>query len=208
MAKETAHQLGTPISSMVAWVDYLRESPGMESKKNIIDEMAKDIKRLELIADRFSKVGSLPDLSSRNLIGELTDSIEYIKRRASKKVNFTFNYSDAETKVKLNPVLFNWVIENLLKNALDAIEGSGDIDIHIIEEPDAAVIDITDSGKGIVKSKYKTVFEPGFSTKKRGWGLGLTLAKRIIENYHHGKIFVKSSMPGKGTTFRIILPKV
>jgi len=207
MAKETAHQLGTPISSLVAWIEYLGDSPGMETKKNIIDEMEKDVKRLELIADRFSKVGSQPDLSRQNLVNELENTIDYIKRRASKKVNFDFRYSNNDIPVKINPVLFNWVVENILKNALDAIEGSGDIAVHVSEDSTAAYIDITDTGKGIPKSKQQTIFEPGYSTKKRGWGLGLTLAKRITENYHSGKIFVKNSVMGKGTTFRIVVPK-
>lgn len=208
MAKETAHQLGTPISSLVAWVDYLRESSGsMEQKKNIIDEMDKDVKRLELIADRFSKVGSAPDLVSRNIIYDIENTFDYIKRRASKKVNFTFKHDEPEIYADINPTLFNWVIENILKNALDAIEGTGNIQMHISKHNKQIIIDISDSGKGISKSKFQTVFEPGFSTKKRGWGLGLTLAKRITENYHKGKIFVKNSVIGKGTTFRIILPQ-
>ena len=207
MAKETAHQLGTPISSLVAWIEYLQESPAMEGKKNIVEEMDKDVQRLELIADRFSKVGSQPDLTERSLIVELNNSIDYIKHRSSKKVIFDFQYISPDIPVKMNPILFNWVIENVLKNALDAIDGSGDIKIEVTEEKDIAIIDITDSGKGIPRSKQKTVFEPGYSTKKRGWGLGLTLAKRIMESYHNGKIFVKYSVPGKGTTFRIIIPK-
>lgn len=207
MAKETAHQLGTPISSLVAWIEYLHESPAMEGKKNIVEEMDKDVQRLELIADRFSKVGSQPDLTERNLIVELNNSIDYIKHRSSKKVIFDFQYTAPDITVKMNPILFNWVIENVLKNALDAIDGSGDIKIEVTEEKDNAIIDITDSGKGIPRSKQKTVFEPGYSTKKRGWGLGLTLAKRIMESYHNGKIFVKSSAQGKGTTFRISIPK-
>ncbi|MBC8046083.1 MAG: HAMP domain-containing histidine kinase [Fimbriimonadaceae bacterium] len=208
MAKETAHQLGTPISSLVAWIDYLKESTGnVEQKKNIIDEMDKDVKRLELIADRFSKVGSSPALVNRNIIKDLENTFDYIKRRASKKVNFTLKYSKEEIHANINPTLFNWVIENILKNALDAIDGNGDIELHIQEADKSVFIDITDSGKGIPKSKFATVFEPGYSTKKRGWGLGLTLAKRITENYHNGKIFVKNSVSGKGTTFRIVLPK-
>ncbi len=206
MAKETAHQLGTPISSLIAWIEYLEDSPGMEGKKNIVDEMEKDVKRLELIADRFSKVGSQPDLGERNLITELDNTIDYIKRRSSKKVTFDFQYSTPDLQVRMNPVLFNWVIENILKNALDAIEGAGDISVKVEDDKNNAIIDITDSGKGIPRSKQKTIFEPGYSTKKRGWGLGLTLAKRITESYHKGKIFVKQSSPGKGTTIRILLP--
>lgn len=207
MAKETAHQLGTPISSLVAWVDYLKESSGdLESKRNIMDEMEKDVKRLELIADRFSKVGSMPDLIERDIAVELENSLDYIKRRSSKKVQFNFNHPQSAIIGKLNPTLFNWVIENLLKNALDAMEGNGVIHMELQQHPKQIIIDIRDSGKGIPRSHFNRVFEPGFSTKKRGWGLGLTLAKRIIENYHGGKIFVKSSTLGKGTTFRILLP--
>ncbi|MBK8344295.1 MAG: HAMP domain-containing histidine kinase [Bacteroidetes bacterium] len=207
MAKETAHQLGTPISSLVAWVEYLEQSPAMEGKENIVVEMGKDVQRLELIADRFSKVGSQPDLTEKNLITELDYSIDYIKRRSSKKVTFDFQYPTPDMPVKMNVILFNWVIENLLKNALDAIDGIGDIIIKVEQDDKFVMIDVTDSGKGIPRSKQKTVFEPGYSTKKRGWGLGLTLAKRITESYHKGKIFVKQSAPGKGTTFRIMLPK-
>lgn len=207
MAKETAHQLGTPISSLVAWVDYLKESgSGIEGKRNIIDEMEKDVKRLELIADRFSKVGSLPELVERDIVKELENSIEYIKRRSSKKVQFYFNTFAASAAVKMNTTLFNWVIENLLKNALDAMDGNGTISIDLLQETKYIIIDVHDTGKGIPRSQFNSVFEPGFSTKKRGWGLGLTLAKRIIENYHNGKIFVKSSTQGKGTIFRIMLP--
>jgi signal transduction histidine kinase len=208
MAKETAHQLGTPISSMVGWIDYLKDASGsIEQKKNIIDEMDKDVKRLELIADRFSKIGSSPDLISRNIVKDIASTFEYIKRRAGKRVNFLFSTTTETLHANINPTLFNWVIENILKNALDAIEGSGDISLQIHETERSAIIDISDTGKGIQKSKFTTVFEPGYSTKKRGWGLGLTLAKRIVENYHNGKIFVKQSVPGKGTTFRIIIPK-
>jgi len=207
MAKETAHQLGTPISSMVAWVDYLKEHTDPESdRSNVIEEMSKDVKRLELIANRFSKVGSTPDLIKRDVCLELNTTIDYIKRRAGKKVQFDFNSESEELFANINPTLFNWVIENLLKNALDAIEGNGSIEISTGATKQIVWIDISDSGKGIPKGKQGTVFEPGYSTKKRGWGLGLTLAKRIIDSYHSGKIFVKQSSQGKGTTFRIELP--
>ncbi|MEZ5013653.1 MAG: HAMP domain-containing sensor histidine kinase [Chitinophagales bacterium] len=206
MAKETAHQLGTPISSLAAWIEYLENIPAMGEKQNIVEEMGKDIRRLELITDRFSKVGSQPELTERNLITELNNTIDYIKRRASRKVSFHFTHSSEEISVLMNPVLFNWVVENVMKNALDAMDGSGSITLHAEIVNNYAQIDITDSGKGIPRSKQKTIFEPGFSTKKRGWGLGLTLAKRIMVNYHNGKIFVHYSSPGKGTTFRILLP--
>jgi hypothetical protein len=208
MAKETAHQLGTPISSLVAWVEYLKEhtEPGSD-RGNVIDEMDKDVKRLELIANRFSKVGSAPDLVAMNINTELKNTLDYIARRAGKKVNFNFTAETDELSAKINPTLFNWVIENLLKNALDAIEGIGEISMDTGSSGHTAWVEITDNGKGIPRGKQSTVFEPGYSTKKRGWGLGLTLAKRIIESYHSGKIFVKQSAPGKGTTFRIELPR-
>lgn len=207
MAKETAHQLGTPISSMVAWIDYLKEhTPTDDSRANVIDEMQKDVQRLELIANRFSKVGSSPDLTERDVNAELQGAVSYISRRASKKVQFDFHSSSDILIAKINPTLFNWVIENLLKNALDAIEGAGTIGVVTGKLKNEVFIDISDSGKGIAKGKQTAVFEPGYSTKMRGWGLGLTLARRIIESYHNGKIFVRQSTPGKGTTFRILLP--
>ena len=206
MAKETAHQLGTPISSLAAWVEYLENIPELDGRKHVMEEMDKDVQRLVLIADRFSKVGSQPDLQPCHLGDELARSIDYIKRRSSQKAVFNFEQSDSDIIVNMNVILFNWVIENLLKNALDAMEGVGEITVEIRTENDQAIIDISDTGKGIPRSKQKTVFEPGYSTKKRGWGLGLTLAKRILESYHKGKIFVKTSIPGKGTTFRIQLP--
>ena len=208
MAKETAHQLGTPISSLVAWIEYLKEHthPG-DSKRNVVEEIEKDVKRLELITDRFSKVGSAPKLVARDLHADLQDSIAYISRRASKKVKFLFEPGTEQAVVRVNPTLFNWVVENLLKNALDAIEGSGEIHIRTESRPKEMIVDVIDTGKGIPRSKFQTVFEPGYSTKKRGWGLGLTLAKRIIVSYHKGRIFVKQSSPGEGTTFRIVLPQ-
>lgn len=207
MAKETAHQLGTPISSLVAWVDYLKEHPASaEQQSQAIAEMEKDVHRLELIADRFSKVGSAPDLMRKNVNLELQDTIVYISRRASKKVHFDFQAVHDPVYAMINPTLFNWVIENLLKNALDAMEGAGAIEVSSSLHRQFIFIDVKDSGKGIPKNKQQMVFEPGYSTKKRGWGLGLTLAKRIVVNYHGGKIFVKQSAPGKGTTFRIELP--
>jgi signal transduction histidine kinase len=206
MAKETAHQLGTPISSLAAWVEYLENIPELESRRHVMAEMDKDVQRLVLIADRFSKVGSQPDLQPCHLGQELEKSIDYIKRRSSQKAQFNFDGGESDVMVKMNVILFNWVIENLLKNALDAMEGEGAITVEVSTDATHAIIDISDTGKGIPRSKQKTVFEPGYSTKKRGWGLGLTLAKRIVESYHQGKIFVKQSTPGKGTTFRILLP--
>ena len=210
MSKETAHQLGTPLSSLLAWIEVLK-SKGVE--KGTTDEIEKDVKRLETITERFSKIGSSPKLQNENLISVLYDSVNYIKSRVSKKVVFTIRQSGKEVtqsdslSVPLNNPLFQWVIENLCKNAVDAMNGTGSIDINIMDQTQFAYIDIRDTGKGLTKSKRKTIFQPGYSTKERSWGLGLSLCKRIIENYHDGKIFVKSSELGKGTTFRIVLKK-
>lgn len=205
MSKETAHQLGTPISSLMAWVEYLKEK-GIEKK--VIDELDKDVLRLELITDRFSKIGSAPALHKKDLKKVLNDSVGYMESRTSRKVRFIFeSNTNTEAYTLVNPTLFGWVIENIIKNALDAMQGIGQITISLGSLNGQYHIDIHDSGKGIPKGKIKTVFEPGFSTKKRGWGLGLSLSKRIIENYHSGKIFVKETSPDKGTTFRITLPK-
>lgn len=205
MAKETAHQLGTPLSSLIAWLEYLR-SKGLEPET--ANEIEKDVKRLETITERFSKIGSVPKLDKVNLISVLNNSVNYIKLRSSKNVIFTVD-TDNQTEIiaQLNIPLFEWVIENLCRNAVDAMNGNGAINISISDQTQFVYIDVSDTGKGIPKSKYKTVFEPGFTTKQRGWGLGLSLTKRIIENYHSGKIFVKNSELGKGTTFRIVLNK-
>ncbi len=206
MAKETAHQLGTPISSLVAWIEYLKSQLDGNSKAGeTIQEMNNDVKRLELITDRFSKIGSEPTLTDVNILSEINYSVNYMKRRSSDQVKFSVKTTDKNIKVKISPPLFNWVIENLLKNALDAMNGEGRIDIAISTSGKQALIDIKDSGKGIARSNFKTVFNPGYSTKKRGWGLGLSLCKRIIEQYHFGKIFVKDSIVGKYTIFRIVL---
>lgn len=205
MSKETAHQLGTPISSLIAWVEYLRETGTSEK---VLVEIEKDVNRLELITERFSKIGSLPTLIKTDIIETLHQSLQYLKTRASKRTIIEEDIAEGPVWVNLSPALFDWVIENLIKNALDAMEGVGKISINVFELEDKIYIDITDSGKGIPSSKFATVFQPGYSTKKRGWGLGLSLSKRIIENYHNGKIFVKESVPGKGTTFRIIMPVV
>jgi len=209
MAKETAHQLGTPISAIMAWLEHLQtivaENAGGEE---IIQELNKDVNRLQLIADRFSKIGSAPVLDQVNVFEELDICRAYMEKRAPRKVIFRFPLPDAgDIKVKLNPPLFDWVIENILRNALDAMEGKGEISAEIAPEGDWVNILISDTGKGIPASKFRTIFEPGFTTKTRGWGLGLSLAKRIIEDYHKGKIFVKSSEEGKGTTFCIQLPR-
>lgn len=205
MAKETAHQLGTPLSSLIAWLEYLK-SKGLE--KEITDEIEKDVKRLETITERFSKIGSVPKLEKENILFVLHESINYIKLRTSKKVNFSIKSGfGEEITVPLNRPLFEWVIENLTRNAVDSMDGIGSIDIEVSDQTQFIYIDITDTGKGIPKSKFKAIFEPGYTTKKRGWGLGLSLSKRIIENYHSGKIFIKRSEIDKGTTFRIVLNK-
>ncbi len=202
MSKETAHQLGTPISSLSGWVEYLKEQ---DLNPDMLQELEKDVSRLELIADRFSKIGSAPTLTPTPISEALQPAVHYLKTRASSQVTIRLDIAD-EATVQLNAPLFDWVIENLVKNALDAIEGSGNITIEVHKISNSLAIDVTDTGKGIPKSRFKQVFQPGYSTKKRGWGLGLTLTKRIVENYHKGKIFVKSSTVGKGTTFRILLP--
>lgn len=209
MAKETAHQLGTPISGLIAWIDLLKSKDLRDAEiTDIIKELEKDVNRLELVADRFSKIGSAPQLLPVNIYAQLDDCKTYMQRRAPRKVSFDFP-SVAEYKpivVGLNAHLFDWVIENLLRNALDAMDGKGLISAHISLDSNQVHIDICDSGKGIPPSNHKTVFQPGFTTKKRGWGLGLSLAKRIIEDYHEGKIFVKYGEENKGTTFSIVLP--
>lgn len=205
MAKETAHQLGTPLSSLMAWVEILKMK-NMDSAT--ISEIEKDVHRFEIITQRFSNIGSLPKLEKQNIVKSVYDAIDYVIARSSKKVKFSVNISkDVEYNIPLNEPLFEWVIENLCKNAIDAMDGEGKIDISVTEENQSVLIDITDTGKGIFKSKFKTVFKPGYTSKKRGWGLGLTLCKRIIETYHKGQIFVRNSTIGKGTTFRIILNK-
>jgi signal transduction histidine kinase len=206
MAKETAHQLGTPISALSGWVDYMKLQTNSPATIAVLPDVEKDIERLELIADRFSKIGSVPELSSINLIEQIEKNVDYIKRRASGKVQFSLQSTNNETiEALISPPLFDWVIENLLKNALDAIGGNGSIDIQLSKQGKKVYVDIKDSGKGIAPGKFNAVFRPGYSTKKRGWGLGLSLAKRIIIEFHKGKIFVKESAPGKGTTFRIVL---
>lgn len=205
MSKETAHQLGTPISSLMAWVELLKMK---NIDKQLVTEVDKDVKRLETITERFSKIGSAPVLSKANITDVLNNSISYIKTRSSDKVIFNLNFfSSDEIFVPVNISLFEWVIENLCKNAIDAMNGSGTINISITDHTQVVYIDIKDTGKGIPKSKYKTIFQPGYTTKQRGWGLGLSLTERIIEFYHSGKIFVKSSEINNGTTFRIVLKK-
>ncbi len=205
LAKETAHQLGTPVSSLKGWVEVLKETSGTEKFSN---EIEKDVNRLELITDRFGKIGSYPQLEEKNIAEQVSFMLDYIKRRAGGKVKFSLNTDGKQLIIaKISPPLFDWVIENLLKNALDASEGKGLINVHITEAASKILIDVSDTGKGIAKNNIARVFNPGFTTKKRGWGLGLTLSKRIIEQYHQGFIYIKNSELGKGTTFRIELPK-
>ncbi len=218
MAKETAHQLGTPISAIIGWIEHLRSSfPEGSAELNalkamqdeVLDEMQNDVDRLDLIADRFSKIGSAPALTSVDIYKQMREITNYIRRRASRKIEFIEPPMDTPPLMtEVNPPLFNWVIENIMRNALDAIEdGEGTLAWEVTGHNGFVEVDITDSGIGIPASKLKTVFEPGYTTKTRGWGLGLSLAKRIIENYHKGKIFVKYSKIGEGTTFAIHLPK-
>ena len=217
LAKETAHQLGTPLSSLVGWQSYLRESDRFRGEP-IVEELGKDIRRLEIITERFSNIGSVPVLKDENLFQTTRNAIEYLQSRVSKKVIFKIE-SDLpmDTPARINVPLFDWVIENICKNAVDAMEGRGSITLHLRRvrtrrswyrrgaPPRQVAVDITDTGKGIPKNKLESVFMPGFTTKRRGWGLGLALAKRIIENYHEGRLFVKWSEVGRGTTFRVVL---
>jgi len=204
LSKETAHQLGTPISSLMAWVEILKENYPEDS---LIPELDQDVKRLQLIAERFSKIGSLPEPVDASMNEVLEHVIDYMDRRTSSKVLITRHFPDHDVRVKMNASLFEWVIENLCKNAVDAMEGAGRIELWLFEEDERVAIEVIDNGKGIKKKDIKNVFTPGFTTKKRGWGLGLSLARRIVEEYHRGHIFVKESEVGKGTTFRIELKR-
>lgn len=209
LAKETAHQLGTPITAIVAWIENLKLIIENDVALGMLDEFRNDVNRLELIAERFSKIGAVPELKPENVIESVEKNMAYMKKRAPRRVVFDFPKVNETTPIvaKLNPNLFDWVLENLLKNALDSMERKGEISATVFEDNDFVYIDIEDTGKGIPASKFRTVFKPGYSTKKRGWGLGLSLTQRIVKNYHNGKVFVKESEVGKGTTFRIQLPK-
>ena len=208
MAKETAHQLGTPISAILGWIEHLKEmSQDNPDQAELVSELRNDVTRLELIADRFSKIGSKPELEKINLVEKMDTCKVYMQRRAPKRVKFNFPTNDhPPVYANINSHLFDWVIENLLRNALDAMQGTGNITVQIKKDDKMNSIEIKDDGKGIPANKQKTIFNPGYTTKKRGWGLGLSLAKRIIENYHSGKIFVKHSKVNEGTTFIIQLP--
>lgn len=203
LSKETAHQLGTPISSLMAWLELLPEL-GLDTETT--GEMEKDVRRLETIASRFSKIGSRPTLETVDLVSMVDRASDYMVSRISSKIDFTRDLPDYKVPVKASTPLFEWVMENLIKNAVDAMEGHGAINVRLGSDGRNAYIEVCDTGKGINRKNFKNVFKPGFTTKKRGWGLGLTLAKRIVEQYHHGRIFVKESTPGQGTTFRIELP--
>jgi K+-sensing histidine kinase KdpD len=204
MAKETAHQIGTPLSSLLGWIEILR----LENiNETTIEEIEKDVDRLNIIAERFSKIGSIPVLKEENIVKTTATAFNYLKSRSSKQVVFNFNSSSALINCNINLQLFSWVIENLVKNAIDAMEGKGTIDLTIAETASEVKIRISDTGKGIPKNLHQKIFSPGYTTKKRGWGLGLSLAKRIIEDYHNGKISVSKSEIGKGSTFTIVLKK-
>ncbi|MBQ3657459.1 MAG: ATP-binding protein [Bacteroidales bacterium] len=204
MSKETAHQLGTPISSLLAWIEILKAE---NYNPELTSEVEKDIKRLEKITDRFSRIGNKPELKYENICPVLTNSVNYLKARTSQNVNYIMEIPDEEILVMINVSLFEWVIENICKNAVDAMQGKGVLTIKLSQNVSDVSIEISDTGKGIAKRNFKKVFRPGFSTKKHGWGLGLSLAQRIINDYHKGKIFVKTSQVNKGTTFKILLPK-
>lgn len=204
LSKETAHQLGTPVSSLMAWVEMLKEQ---YPDDDLLPEMDKDVKRLQLIAERFSKIGSLPEPVEASMNEVLTHVVDYMDRRTSSQVKMVILLPDYDVKVRMNASLFEWVIENLCKNAVDAMEGKGTITLSLFDSPSEVFIEVHDTGKGIKKKDLASVFTPGFTTKKRGWGLGLSLAKRIVEEYHKGHIFVKQSELGKGTTFRIEMKK-
>ena len=201
LSKETAHQLGTPISSLMAWIELMKD----KYQDDLILEMEKDVNRLEMIAERFSKIGSMPEPENEDIAVVLNRVVSYMEHRTPNSVKFERYFSDRILNAKINASLFEWVIENLCKNAVDAMDAQGVISIHLSDSDRLVIIEISDSGKGIAKNSFKSIFEPGYTTKKRGWGLGLSLAKRIVEEYHKGKIFVKQSELGKGTTFRIEL---
>jgi signal transduction histidine kinase len=205
MAKETAHQIGTPLSSLLGWIAILK----MENiDKKYINEIEKDVHRLNTIANRFSKIGSLPKLKRMDLISVTKNAYEYLEYRSSKQISFKFISDEKELFCNINEELYEWVIENLIKNAIDAMLGKGELILSVASDNNKIIINISDTGKGMVKSQFRKIFNPGFTTKKRGWGLGLSLSKRIIEDYHTGKILVKNSEINKGTTFQIILDKV
>jgi signal transduction histidine kinase len=205
MARETAHQLGTPLSSLQGWIEMLKEQG---TPAEILGELQKDLDRLKLVSDRFGKIGSIPKLEQTDLVPQIQQMLDYMRRRTTSKVQFSLEKNGLEyLEAPISPPLFDWVIENLLKNALDAMEGKGSITMRLRDENGKVLIDVIDNGRGISTANIRRVFDPGFTTKKRGWGLGLSLSRRIIESYHKGELFVKQSEPGKGSIFRIVLPK-
>ena len=204
MAKETAHQIGTPLSSLIGWLEILKLD---NVKSSTIEEIEKDINRLQTITDRFSKVGSIPALEVKDIVAETKSTFNYLKDRSSKQINFSFSCPDKSIHVAINPTLHSWTIENLVKNAIDAMKGKGNLTLKIVEKNEFVKINVSDSGKGISKSEFSKVFEPGFTTKKRGWGLGLSLTKRIVQEYHNGRIKVLQSEVGKGTIMQISYKK-
>lgn len=204
LSKETAHQLGTPISSLMAWTELLKDK---YEDDELICEMEKDVHRLEMVAERFSKIGSLPEPVQADMVGVLNNVIEYVEHRSPATVRFIKDFPDPPVNARVNSSLFGWVIENLCKNAVDAMDGKGTLKITLKEEKSVVAIEVSDTGKGIAKNTWKSVFDPGYTTKQRGWGLGLSLARRIVSDYHKGRIFVLHSELGKGTTFRVELPK-
>ena len=204
LSKETAHQLGTPISSLMAWMELL---PEMGVDADTVREMNKDVNRLSTIASRFSKIGSQPRMTDEDLNSVVTEAVAYMSSRVSPHISLTYSPAPASLNVMVCPPLLEWVIENLIKNAVDAMDGNGSITVRTGSSASGSFIEVSDTGKGIPRKNHKNVFNPGFTTKKRGWGLGLTLAKRIVEEYHRGRIYVKESTPGQGTTFRIDLPE-
>ena len=208
LAKETAHQLGTPLSSLIGWLEYIKSKKIVKLKPEIISEIEKDIKRFTIITERFSNIGSKPKLEYIDLLKLIYKSIDYLKKRSSSKIIFTVESSVKSAKIKINKELLGWAIENICKNSIDAVGEKGSINIKVDSKKNQLLIDITDNGKGIEKNQFINIFNPGISTKKRGWGLGLSLTKRIIEEYHNGKIFVLKSLKGIETTLRIILPKM
>lgn len=203
MAKETAHQIGTPLSSMIGWITILKEQQTNEP----LNEMEKDIERLQVITERFSKVGSLPELTQSDVVKEIQNTLLYLEKRSSKLIQFKYELPKKAIHIPLNAQLFSWTLENLINNSIDAMKGKGILSLNFFEGQKTIALDISDTGSGIKKENFKRIFNPGFSTKKRGWGLGLSLAKRIISDYHKGKIGIKSSVLGKGTTFQIVLKK-
>lgn len=203
MAKETAHQIGTPLSSIMGWIELLR-AQGVDEQA--LNEMSTDVNRLEMITARFSKIGSVPELKNEDIVDAVDESLQYLQQRTSSKIGIEFNHPQTEIIIPINRQLFSWVMENLIRNAIDAIDASGNIRIQMEEAGRNVKIDVSDTGKGLTRNQFKAIFRPGFTTKSRGWGLGLSLAKRIVEDYHGGKIFVLRSEPGEGTTIRLLIP--